>query len=150
MSTAPHRSSRRSMLVAHLVVLIGLVASTTTSTATAAPHATRAANPPTYEVYAFKAPAIAAAGFRVRLVRRASGAPVSGAVVRFTGVLAGGGNYRDRVTTNANGVARWALPVPSRRFRYLEAKFYARGETRTYLQLGFCRDRGRWNECGAG
>lgn len=153
MPTEPrHSCHRRSPLTAYLVLpvlLIALVASTTTS-ATAASPVESAGDQPTFEVYAFKAPTITATAFRVKLVRRASGNPVDGSVVRFRGVRQDGGNHSKRVTTTARGFARWKLPVPSRRLRYLEAKFYARGETRTYLQLGFCRDRGRWTECGAG
>ncbi|WP_193611675.1 hypothetical protein [Nocardioides lijunqiniae] len=83
-------------------------------------------------------------------MRRASGTPVAKAVVRFSGTRNDGTRHRARVSTNARGVARWALPVPSKRFRYLEAKYYAPGEKRTYLQLGFCRGRSGWQECGAG
>ncbi len=131
-----------------LLVLTGLAGSTTA--ASAASSSAPSAMAPTWKTYAFASPGPRRTTLKVRLVRRASGTPVAKAVVRFSGTRNDGTRHRARVSTNARGVARWALPVPSRRFRYLEAKYYAPGDKRTYLQLGFCRGRSGWQECGAG
>ena len=106
--------------------------------------------PPTWRVYAFTSPDVAPSTFRVTLVRRASGDPVRGATVRFLATRRTGGQVRARVVTGSRGVARWSLPVPSRRLRYVEATYYAPGVTDTYLRLGFCRRPAGWRECGAG
>ncbi|WP_134765780.1 hypothetical protein [Nocardioides sp. 1609] len=122
-------------------------------TASAAPVSSAAAQqpgPPTWRVYAFSSADVTASSYQVRLVRRASRDAVRGATVRFQATRRTGGRLSARVVTDARGVARWRLPVPSRRLRYLEATYYAPGETETYLQLGLCRRPAGWRECGAG
>lgn len=152
----------RSLLPALLAAVLAVsVVSGTASPASAAsaaspaPAATTAAvgsagETPVFERFALRSPRVERSAFRVVLVRRGSGERVRGATVRFEGTSAGR-TFRAAGDTNARGVARWALPRRSARFRYLEATFRPRPSDTTSVQLGLCRrDGGGWRECGSG